>query len=89
MTYVTRLASSHRNAAADEGGPFEATVQARMKGGGTLRTRARGSDALAALRLAVNAVERDLDAGHEDARTRAAEWLSTVRRRLVQRAGLA
>src|SRR4051812_34988504 len=49
-----------------------ATVQARIAGGGTLRSESSGDDALAALRLAFNALEAALDAEQEQARSRAA-----------------
>lgn len=66
---------------------FHATAQAVIGGGGSLRGSGRADDVLAALRLAFNALEAELDEEHEQARTRVALWLAAVRRRLDQRPG--
>lgn len=71
------------NAAAD--GRFAATTRARIVGGDMLAGQARASDALGALRLAFNRLEAELESEHEDARSRAAKWLNTVKRRLAHR----
>jgi ribosome-associated translation inhibitor RaiA len=63
---------------------YTAEVQARLAGGDVLRAEDHGTDVLAALRLAFNALERLLDADRERARARAAKWLATVRNRLAQ-----
>lgn len=65
-------------------GFFAARVEATIAGGERLRGEAGGADPLGALRLAFNALERELEAEHESARHRAAQWLMTVRRKLVQ-----
>lgn len=64
---------------------YQAITLARIVGGDTLRCSAEGDDPLSAARLAFNALESKLVAEHEGARHRAAEWLSTVRRRLGHR----
>ena len=71
-------------AAGDEGARFAASTQARIVGGRTLIGDAEAGDALAALRLAFNALELELEAEHESARVRAARWLSAVRGRLAE-----
>lgn len=63
-------------------GSFHASVAAAIGGGDRLHGDARAADPLAALRLAFNALEEELDAEHESARHRAAQWLMTVRRRM-------
>ena len=63
---------------------FRVTAQSRIAGGDVLRGQARGRDALDALRLALNRLEAELDAEHEQARKRAAHWLTVVRRRFGQ-----
>ena len=68
---------------AQDGG-FHASVAAAIGGGDRLRGDARAADPLAALRLAFNGLEEELDAEHESARHRAAQWLTTVRRRMGQ-----
>lgn len=60
---------------------YAAEVHARLAGEDVLRAQDQGADALAALRLAFNAMERLLDADRERARIRAARWLATVRDR--------
>lgn len=73
---------------ASEAGPrFHATAQATLGGGSIVLGSGRADDALAALRLAFNGLEAELDAEHEQARTRVAQWLAAVRRRLDQRPG--
>jgi hypothetical protein len=76
------IAMPERPAAPDV--PYAATVQARIAGGGTLCKTSPGTDALAALRLAFNALEEALDAEQEQVRTRAAAWLAAVKRRMGQ-----
>lgn len=66
---------------------FRATVQARIVGGDVLDGQSRGSEALAALRLAFNRLEAELDAEHEQCRARAANWIRTVTRRLARYTG--
>lgn len=68
------------------GPEYAARVAARI-GNEAVRGQARGKDALSALRLAFNAVEQELDAHREGARTRAAQWLSAVRSRIGIRQG--
>jgi ribosome-associated translation inhibitor RaiA len=60
---------------------YTAEVQARLAGGEMLRAQDQGTDVLAALRLAFNAMERLLESDQERARTRAARWLAAVRDR--------
>lgn len=72
----------------DAGGRFAATARARIVGGDVLAGKARAGDPLGALRLAFNRLEAELESEHEDARTRAAAWLNTVKRRITHRAGL-
>ena len=59
-----------------------ALVRARVVGGRTLSGDAHGHDALAALRLAFNGLESELEADQASARARAAAWLAAVRRRM-------
>jgi hypothetical protein len=61
---------------------FAAVVRARVCGGRTLSGDAHGHDALAALRLAFNGLELELEADQASARTRAAAWLAAVRDRM-------
>lgn len=69
-----------------KGPEYAARVAARI-GNEAVRGNARGNDVLSALRLAFNAVEQELDAQREGARTRAAQWLSAVRGRIGIRQG--
>ncbi len=64
---------------------FRATVRARIVGGNVLDGQSRESEALAALRLAFNRLEAELDAEQEQCRARAANWVRTVARRLAHR----
>jgi len=64
---------------------YAARVSARMAGGDTLGAHGGGHDAFAALRVAFNALEQELEADQEGARTRAAEWLAAVRLRMRAR----
>lgn len=66
-------------------GRFAATIRARIVGGDMLNGQARASDPLGALRLAFNGLEAELKSEHEDARSRAAEWLNAVNRRPAHR----
>jgi len=61
---------------------FAVVAAARVCGGRTLSAQAYGGDALAALRLAFNGLELELEADAADARVRAAAWLASVRDRL-------
>lgn len=61
---------------------YGALVRARIVGGRTLSGDAHGHDALAALRLAFNTLEAELEADQASARTRAAAWLAAVRHRM-------
>lgn len=61
---------------------FAALVSARVVGGRTLNGDAHGHDALAALRLAFNALELELEQDQASARARAAAWLAAVRERM-------
>jgi len=61
---------------------FAAVVRARVVGGHTLSGDAHGHDALAALRLAFNELELELEADQASARVRAAAWLAAVRDRM-------
>jgi hypothetical protein len=61
---------------------FGAVVRARIVGGRTLTGDAHGHDALAALRLAFNELEAELEADQASARARAAAWLAAVRHRM-------
>ncbi|MBL0423966.1 HPF/RaiA family ribosome-associated protein [Ramlibacter alkalitolerans] len=61
---------------------FAAVVRAHVSGGRTLSGDAHGHDALAALRLAFNALELHLEADQASARARAAAWLAAVRSRM-------
>ena len=70
---------------ADVEGRFLATTRARIVGGDMLTGEARASDPLGALRLAFNRLEAELESEHEDARSRAAEWLNAVKRRIAHR----
>lgn len=70
--------------AAGEGACFTAIAQARVVGGATLRAQAQAADALGAVRLAFNGLDAELEAEREEARNRAADWLSAVRRRIAQ-----
>jgi hypothetical protein len=63
-------------------GLFGALVRARIVGGRTLSGDAHGHDALAALRLAFNGLEAELEADQASARVRAAAWLAAVRHRM-------
>lgn len=63
---------------------FTAIAQARVVGGATLRAQAQAADALGAVRLAFNGLDAELEAEREEARNRAADWLSAVRRRIAQ-----
>lgn len=69
-------------------GLFAATVRARVSGGRVLAGEARGHDALAALRLAFNALDLALEEDQARARTRAAAWLAAVRDRMRGRPAL-
>jgi hypothetical protein len=70
----------------DEDARFAAVVRVQVVGGRSLSGDAHGHDALAALRLAVNALELELEADQARARTRAAAWLAAVRDRMRGRA---
>jgi hypothetical protein len=67
---------------APEDGRYAALLRVRVVGGRTITADALGHDALAALRLAFNALEVELEADQESARTRAAAWLVAVRQRM-------
>ena len=64
---------------------FHASAQARIVGGEILCGSSGANDVLAALRVAFNNLEAELDAEHQQARNRAAQWLSRVKGRLGQR----
>jgi len=66
---------------------FRATVAARIVGGERLRGQAQGADAFAALRVAFNGLEQELEADYDDVRHRVSAWLTTVRRRLAAHRG--
>ena len=61
---------------------FAAVVRARVSGDRGLSGDAHGHDALAALRLAFNGLELQLEADQARARVRAAAWLAAVRDRM-------
>lgn len=61
---------------------YRAVVRARVVGSRTLTGDAHGHDALAALRLAFNELETELEADQASARARAAGWLAAVRHRM-------
>ena len=61
---------------------YGAVVRARVVGGRTLVGSAHGHDTLAALRLAFNALEMQLEEDQASARVRAAAWLAAVRDRM-------
>jgi hypothetical protein len=65
-----------------DGRHFAAVVGARLADGATLTASAEGCDAFAALRLAFNELERELEADQADARIRAAAWLKRVKERI-------
>jgi hypothetical protein len=79
LEWFTRLEAPH-----PEQGErlFGAQVRARIVGGRTLSGDAHGHDALAALRLAFNGLEAELEADQARARARAATWLAAVRQRM-------
>lgn len=70
---------------ADGDGRFAATTCARIVGGDLLAGHARAADPVGALRLAFLRLEAELESEHEDARTRATEWLNAVKRRIGHR----
>ena len=72
---------------AADGLDYAARVRVHVAGGTALEGEARADDELAALRLAFNGLEQELEEENERARTRAAQWLQAVRSRLGQRAG--
>lgn len=69
----------------DADGRFSATTQARIVGGDVLSGKAQASDPLGALRLAFNQLEAALESEHDDARSRAVEWLNAMKRRIAHR----
>jgi hypothetical protein len=74
-------------ACAADGLDYAARVRVHVAGGTALEGEARADDELAALRLAFNGLEQELEEENEGARARAAQWLQAVRSRLGQRAG--
>lgn len=70
---------------ADTHGRFAATTRARIVGGDMLTGHAHASDPLGALRLAFNRLETELDSEHDDARSKAVEWLNAMKRRIAHR----
>jgi hypothetical protein len=74
-------------ASAADGLDYAASVRVHVAGGTALQGEARAGDELAALRLAFNGLEQELEDDNEGARTRAAQWLQAVRSRLGQRTG--
>jgi hypothetical protein len=79
LEWNARIAAPER---AEHDNRFAAVVRARVCGGRTLSGEAHGHDALAALRLAFNGLELELEADQASARARAAKWLSAVRGRM-------
>jgi hypothetical protein len=79
LEWIARIDGPHRP---DQDGRFAAVVRARVVGGRTLSGDAHGHDALAALRLAFNGLELELEADQASARARAAAWLAAVRSRM-------
>lgn len=61
---------------------FEARVAATIVGGEVFEAQGSGVDVLAALRVALNALERQLQEESDGARHRAGEWLAKVKSRL-------
>ena len=55
-----------------DGAEYEAHVRAAIVGGDTFSARGRGSDVLAALRVAFTALERERESEHENVQSRAA-----------------
>ncbi|MEJ8837888.1 hypothetical protein [Ramlibacter sp. AN1133] len=79
LEWFARIEAPQR---AGNDGHFAALVRVRVVGNRTLSGDAHGHDALAALRLAFNALELQLEADQESARARAAAWLAAVRERM-------
>lgn len=69
----------------DATGSFAATTRARIVGGDVLSGNAQASDPLGAVRLAFNQLETALESEHDDARSRAVEWLNAMKRRIAHR----
>lgn len=64
---------------------FAATTHARIVGGDVLTGHARANDPLGALRLAFNRLETELDSEHDDASSKAMEWLNALKKRITHR----
>lgn len=76
-----QVSARGQQAADGQGDHAQARVCVDIVGGDTFEAAASGTDALAALRLAFNAIETQLQAETDNARDRATHWLEKVKSR--------